>query len=87
MITPVQVKRPDVAKDIRTLAALTGLSITDAIGSAVREQLALESAKAREKLARRKAESEKALRKIRRLPVTGPLLTDKDLYDSGGLPR
>ena len=87
MKTAIQVRRPDVAQDIRALAALTGTSITDAIGNAVRAQLAHERARAAEGKALRKGESERVLAEIRRLPAIGPLLTDEDLYDSDGLPR
>ena len=47
MPSPIQIKRPEVADDIRTLAALMGVSITDAIANAVRGQLAIERVKGR----------------------------------------
>jgi len=87
MIAPIQIKRPEVAADIRTLAELTGLSITDAIANAVRAQLAIERVKADATLRKRRKEAENALAELRRLPVTGPALTDDDLYDADGLPK
>ena len=87
MTTPIQIKRPDVAGDIRKLAALTNLSITDAIAVAVRNQLAVETVKADTRLARRQKVCDTALAELRRLPVIGPALSDSDLYDSDGLPR
>jgi hypothetical protein len=84
---PIQIKRPDVADDIRTLAALTGLSITDAIAKAVAAQLAVERLKADTRLRKRRKEAERALTEIRRLPVTGPIVSDEDLYDTEGLPK
>lgn len=87
MITPIQVKRPDAVNDIRALASLTGTSITDAIQNAVKAQLAIERVKANAKLAKRRARAEKALAELRRLPVVGPVLTDRDLYDEKGMPK
>jgi hypothetical protein len=84
---PIQIKRADVADDIRSLAALTGTSITDAIANAVRGQLAIEQVKADAKLRKRRKEAAKILAELRRLPVTGPLLSDNDLYDANGLPK
>jgi hypothetical protein len=84
---PIQIKRPDVADDIRTLAALTGLSITDAIANAVAAQLAVERLKADARLRKRRKEAERALAEMRRLPVTGPIVSDEDLYDTEGLPK
>jgi hypothetical protein len=87
MPSPIQIKRPEVASDIRALAALTGCSITDAIANAVRSQLAIERVKADANLSKRRKEAEKALADLRRLPVKGRTLTDEDLYDADGLPR
>ena len=87
MIAPIQIKRPEVTGDIRRLAALTRLSITDAIATAVRNQLAVEMVKADVRLARRQRVSDQALSELRRLPVVGRDLSDSDLYDSNGLPR
>ena len=87
MPPPIQIKRPDVAEDIRTLAALAGLSITEAVGKAVRAQLAIEKVKASAKLSRRLLEAEKFLADLRKLPVVGPELTDDDLFNQEGLPK
>ena len=84
---PIQIKRADVADDIRTLADLTGASITDAIANAVRAQLAIERVKHDAKLRKRRKEAEEALAELRRLPVIGPDISDDDLYDDHGLPK
>jgi hypothetical protein len=84
---PIQIKRPGVADDIRALADLMGVSITDAIASAVRGQLAIERVKGDAKLRRRRKDAEKALAELRSLPVIGPDISDKDLYDENGLPK
>ena len=83
----IQIKRSEVTEEVRALAALTGVSITDAIGMAVKRQLAIERAKADLRLAKRRKEVSKLLGEIRRLPVLGPRLTDEDLYDENGLPK
>jgi hypothetical protein len=87
MPAPIQIKRPDVAEDIRALAALTGISITDAVAQAVRAQLATERLRANAALSQRRAEAERVLSELRRLPKIGPPLTDTDLYDTDGLPK
>jgi len=84
---PIQIKRQDVTDDIRALADLTGASITDAIQGAVRSQLAIERVKANAKLSKKRLQAEKTLAELRRLPVVGPMLTDRDLYDDEGLPK
>jgi antitoxin VapB len=84
---PIQIKRPEVAGDIRTLASLMGVSITDAIANAVRGQLAIERVKGDAKLRKRRKDAEKALTELRNLPVIGPDISDKDLYDEHGFPK
>ena len=83
----IQIKRSEVTEEVRALAELTGVSITDAIGIAVKHQLEIERAKADLRLAKRRKEVGKLLNEIRRLPVVGPRLTDEDLYDENGLPK
>ena len=87
MNAPIQIRRPDVAADVRTLSDLMGVSMTDAIANAVRAQLAIERVKADSKLLRRKRAAEKTLAELRRLPAVGPAITDEDLYDENGLPK
>jgi hypothetical protein len=84
---PIQIKRPDVADDIRALAALTGLAITDTVANAVRAQLAIERVKASAKLSQKLADAERALAELRKLPVIGMDISDGELYDGDGLPR
>jgi hypothetical protein len=87
MISPIQIRRDDVVKDIRMLAEITGVSITEAVASAVRTQLASERGKAEAKLSSRRKRIESALAELRRLPVVGPGLSDRDIYGPDGLPR
>lgn len=86
-MAPIQIKREDVVGDARELADLTGASITDAIGNALRAQLAIERVKASSKLSKRRKALEKGLAELRRLPVVGRILTDGDLYGRDGLPK
>lgn len=83
----IQIKRPEVTADIRTLAELTGLSITDAIANAVRNQLAIERIKTDAGLRQRRKAAEDLLTELRQLPIKGPVLSDDELYDAEGLPK
>jgi hypothetical protein len=87
MPSAIQVKRADVTADIRALAALSGLSITDAIGEAVRDRLAIERKKADAELTARLAKVDEIVDRFNRRPIVGPILTDDDLYDEDGLPK
>jgi hypothetical protein len=87
MPKPIQIKRPEVTADIRMLAELMGVSITDAIANAVGNQLALERVKADARLRKRRKAAEDLLTELRQLPVKGPILSDDDLYDAEGLPK
>ena len=85
MNAPIQIRRDDVVRDIRELAALSALPITDVVATAVSDALA--RAKARIDLPRREATVDDLLRQFRELPIVGPMLTDDDLYDENGLPK
>lgn len=85
MTIPVQIRKEEVVRDIRELAALKGKPITDAVADAVKSELVR---------ARRASDVEIRRREIRRLvdefnalPKVGPMLTDEDLYDQDGLPK
>ena len=85
MTKPIQIKKEDVARDIRELAALTRQPITEAVGAAVREQLA------RQRRAlmvdERRREVARIQARVAALPRIGPKMTDDDLYDEDGLPK
>lgn len=74
-------------EDIRALAELTGVSMTEAIGTAVKVQLATARSKAATKVSVRRKRAEAALAELRSLPVVGPGISDDDLYGPDGLPR
>jgi hypothetical protein len=85
MIAPVQIRKEEVVRDIRELAALKRKPITEVVAEAVKSELTR---------ARRTSDAEVRRREVRRLveefnalPRVGPMLTDDDLYDQDGLPR
>jgi hypothetical protein len=66
---------------------LTGVPIIEAIGNALKSQLAVERAKVSRSRSTRRIEAERVLAEIRRLPVVGPELSDLDFYNSEGFPK
>jgi hypothetical protein len=87
MKAPIQIRREDVATDIRALSELLKVSITDAVAVAVRTRLAEEQQRAATEKAERWKEVTRLVEEFQRLPRVGPLLTDEDLYDEDGLPK
>jgi hypothetical protein len=84
---PIQIRNPDVVRDIRILAARLGLPMTEVVADAVRRRLAEEDGRvgaAQAGLAKRLAD---VLASIDALPHTGRPLRDEDLYHADGLPR
>lgn len=85
MSAPIQIRRDDVVRDIRELAAITHQPITEAVAAAVRAELA--KARASRSLDERRAAVEDIVRRFSELPLIGAPLTDADLYDEDGLPK
>lgn len=85
MNAPIQIRRDDVVRDIRELAALTASPITDVVAKAVKSALIREQT--RNTLQDRTESVDELLRQIRLLPIIGPALTDDDFYDEYGLPK
>ena len=85
MTKPIQIKKEDVARDIRELAALTGEAITEAVGEAVRDRL--ERVRRDSSVEERRREVARIVAAYAALPKTGRMLTDDDLYDDYGLPK
>lgn len=85
MTKPIQIKKDDVARDIRELAALTHCSITDVVAKAVRAEL--ERERRRGSPEERAKDVDRIIAEFRALPKTGRTLTDDDLYDEYGLPK
>jgi len=84
---PIQIRNPEVVRDIRELAERTGLPLTEAIADAVRRRLAEEQAKDHARIAERRQAIDEILARVDKLPRIGPPLTDDDLYDEDGLPK
>ena len=74
-------------RDIRALADRPGLPITEVVADAVRRRLQNEPGKASDAQAAAQRRVADVLARIDALAVTGPILTDDDLYGPDGLPR
>ena len=80
-VTTMNIKDPEVRELAVQLAERRRTSITDAVRQALRETLARDRAN-------REGMAERLLAIGRRAAAKpGPVLTDDDLYDEGGLPR
>ncbi|MFZ4685967.1 MAG: type II toxin-antitoxin system VapB family antitoxin [Hyphomonadaceae bacterium] len=84
---PIQIRNPDVVRDIRALAERLGLPMTEVVADAVRRRLQEELGKASDAQAAAQRRVADVLARIDALAVTGPVLTDDDLYGPDGLPR
>ena len=84
---PIQIRNPDVVRDIRTLAQRTGLALTDAVADAVRRRLQDADVEEQNRIEKRRRAVTKIVAKLRKLPIVGPVLDDDDLYDTDGLPK
>jgi hypothetical protein len=78
---PIQIRNPDVVRDIPALAERLGLPLTHVIADAVRRRLA--------EAVGNKADAQAAARRrvVDALAVTGPMLKDDDVCGPDGLPR
>lgn len=83
---PIQIRNPDVVRDIRALADKLGLPMTDVVADAVRRRLAEETDKARALQSDRKQRALDVLARIDALPKRGVAISDADLYGADGLP-
>lgn len=84
---PIQIRNPDVVRDIRTLAERLNLPLTDVVADAVRRRLAEEDARLNDALRDRAQRVASVLASIDALPHAGRPLTDSELYDDDGFPR
>lgn len=87
MNAPVQIRKPDVAERLRSMALREGLSITDLVDQMAREREARIDEARRAEIDRKIAVVNEIVREFNALPVLGPLLTDDDIYDEDGLPK
>jgi hypothetical protein len=84
---PIQIRNPDVVRDIRTLAERLGLPLTDVVADAVRRRLAEADAAGAAERAARQARLGAVLASIDALPHAGRPLSDDDFYGEDGFPR
>lgn len=87
MIAPIQIRNPEVVRDIRLLAELMRQPITDVVAEAVRAKLAEAQLAKEADIERRSKEIKEIHKRVAALPRIGRLLTDADLYDADGLPK
>ena len=87
MTGPIQIRNPEVVRDIRALADRLGVPLTEAVASAVRSRLEEETARRVASDVERRRTVENVLARIDALPKHGRALTDDDLYDAHGLPK
>ena len=87
MNAPVQIRKPDVAERLRSMALREGLSITDLVDQMAREREDRINETRRAEIDRKMAVVNEIVREFNALPVLGPLLTDDDIYDEDGFPK
>ena len=87
MNAPVQIRKAETVERLRRLAEIEGKTITELVDEMVRERDERLTAAREADIARRRRAVEEIVREFNNLPVTGPLLTDDDIYDEDGLPR
>ncbi len=87
MNAPVQIRKPDVAERLRSLARREGLSITDLGDEMARDREARANTARQAEIDRKIAAAEAIVAHFQSLPILGPLLTDDDFYDEDGLPK
>lgn len=77
----ISIKNEDVEADIRALTELTGRSVTDAVGHAVRAELARERSRQKTEIERKRDLIRKAAQRARLLPVRDPRPMDEILNE------
>lgn len=85
MTMPVQIRKEEVVRDIRELAALQGKAITAAVADAVKTEL--ERARRASDADARRRDVRRIVEQLHMLPRVGAPITDDDLYDEDGFPR
>lgn len=86
-MVPIQIRNPDVVRDIRALAKRLGLPLTDVVADAVRRRLAEEDGRGAAERMARQARLAAVLASIDALRHAGPRLSDDDFYGEDGFPR
>ncbi len=84
---PIQIRKPEVIRDIRELAEESGQPFTDVVGDAVRKELERRREARQEAIEAKLARLNAIVDELHALPVVGSLITDADIYDEDGLPK
>lgn len=87
MADVIEIRNPDVVRDIHRLAERTGKPADEAVAEAVRAKLGAPERGAETDITARRKRVDEVLARIDRLPHSGEPLTDDDLYDEDGFPR
>lgn len=87
MNAPVQIRKPEVAERLRSVARQEGLSITDLVDQMIRERQDRANQEKEAEIQRKIAAAKAIIADFQSLPIVGPLLTDDDFYDEDGLPK
>ena len=85
MTIPVQIRKEEVVRNIRELAALKRKPITEAVADAVAAEL--ERARRTTDADARRRDVRRIVEELHKLPRVGPPITDDDLYDEDGFPK
>ncbi|MBU6372480.1 MAG: type II toxin-antitoxin system VapB family antitoxin [Alphaproteobacteria bacterium] len=83
----LNIKNEDVEARVRRLAAVTGLGVTEAIDSAVREKLARLDAEREARAAQRSAALDALLDQFGPLEPLDLKAIDEEMYGPDGVPR
>lgn len=86
-IETLHIDDPNLLRDIEALAERTGVPVEQAVAEAIRDKLGEAGGRSRLTLEERRRRISETLERIDKLPKSGRLLTDGDLYDENGLPR
>lgn len=86
-IETLHIDDPSLLRDIEALAQRTGVPAEQAVAQAVRDKLDEPSGRAKVSREERRRRVQETLERIDKLPKSGRMLSDADLYDDDGLPR
>ena len=87
MTAPIQIRKPEAVRLIRSVAARRGQSITDAMADLAQAELERQDRVKEAEIERKLARVREIVERFNALPKTGEDLTDDDLYGPDGLPR
>lgn len=83
MNAPVQIRKPEVTRELRERARAQGVTITEVVETLLEHDRERREAEIQEKI--RKARE--IVAEYQALPILGSMPTDDDFYDEHGLPK